>query len=310
MNGNSGLVGLGLETTWGTGVVPVAFFNAKESVTEDRGRLREDFTFGTRAMQAADRGRIRIAGSITDIAARPQYLGHLLKGLIGAPTSSGAANYTHVFLPTVSEITTINPLPSYSLTTAKGTKVLRYTGGQMNKMQIEQSKDGFLKIGSDWIFRDVAAVAKPTNTLENNTRFRFSQLNIKRAGTNFPFVEDLKISIDNGLDMEEVFDESEIISAVSFGAVMKVDVAMTITFRDLNVYNDFRDNVVNDWTFLWTITATQTLEVKIPQLNIDKYSDPIAGPGRLTISVSGVAEFNVAAGYDLRVTLKNQTASY
>jgi hypothetical protein len=310
MNGTDGSIGIGVEGTWGTGVAPTAFFNAKENITEDRGRLRDDFTFGSRALQPADAGRLRLSGGISDMAVRPAYIGHLLKATIGQPVSVGGPNYTHTFTPQAGGVNVLHPLPPYSMTVRKGTKTLRYTGGQCGKLELSQAKDGILKVGTDWIFRNVGVVGAPVTVLENAERFRYRHLTVRRAAVAFPFVEDLKISIDNSLATEEVFDGTDTVSAIDFDGVMKCEVGMTITFRNQDTYNDFVANNSAAWEFDWLINANTRLQINMPRLNIEKYSDPISGPGRMTISVTAMAELDSVTGYDVRAILSNNIINY
>src|SRR5690606_21973494 len=97
-SGRQGSIGIGKETTWGTAVAPSVFYNATESITEERGRLRESMNFGTRSRQPADAGRLRITGAMDGMHARPEGIGHLLRAALGAPQTTGAsAPYTHEF---------------------------------------------------------------------------------------------------------------------------------------------------------------------------------------------------------------------
>lgn len=311
-SGRQGFVGIGKQADFLTGVAPTSFFNATEGIGEERGRLREELVFGTRAKVAADPGRLRLSGPISGLHARAGSLGHLLRAALGVPATTGAAGaFTHVFTPVVANFSQQAALPPYSVSVKRrGGMIHRYTGGQCGKMTIKQPKDNALTVDTDWMFRDVESVADSIVVLEQGTRFRFKHLAIKRAGAAFDFVEDLTITIDNALETEEVLDQSDVVSAIEFGANSTIGVQMTITFRDSSIYNDFKNNAVQPWNFLWTIDANRSLEIEMPRLNIESWSAPISGPGRMTVSVGGVAEYDVAAGLDLVATLKNTVAGY
>lgn len=309
--GIQGKIGIGAETTWGTAVASSAFFNATESLEEERGRLRESFQFGSRSMPGADAGRLRITGGLEGIHARPGYLGHLLRAGIGVPVTSGAGPYEHVFTPTAAKFNPTIALPPYTAVVEKGGDVYTHTGGQVSSLTLNQPVDDALMIDSDWIFQGVSTGgAAETLALETGGRFLYRQLAITRDGTNFPFVEDLSITFENNLETEEVFNQTDVISAVDFGEQSNISVDMTLTFRDAATYADFRDNNALGWTFTWTRDANAILAVDLPQLNIESWSAPISGPGRLTVSVTAMAEFNVTAGYDAQLTLTNSTVSY
>jgi hypothetical protein len=312
MAGIQGSVGIGKEVTYGTAVASSKFFTATESISEERGRLREQMTFGTRSNLAADAGRLRIAGGISDIHARPGNIGDLLRAAFGAPVTVAAApNYTHTFKSSVNKFSAPAALPPYSATIKREGLVHRYSGGQLNRLVLRQAKDDALMIDTDWIFKDVASVSAETISLENTSRFLFRHLTATKGGSALTdLLEDLTITIDNALDPEEALDGTSVISGVDFGDKMNITFDMTLIFKDGASYADFRDNVSAAYIFNWVINANTGLKLTVPKLNLDGWGAPISGPGRMTISASGTAEFDSVSGYELETELKNQVVSY
>lgn len=309
--GIEGKIGIGPQTDWDNAVASVAFFNATEGLEEERGRLREEFQFGSRSKPGADAGRLRVTGGIEGIHVRPNYIGHMFRAGIGAPVTTGAGPYTHVFTPVPTKFNPIIALPPYTARIEKAGDVYVYDGGQMNSFTLEQANDDALMMNTDWIFRGVTNTGTPeTLALEAGSRFLFDHLAITRNGVAFPYVEEFSLSVENNLETEETFNQSKVISAVDFGEQSNISVEMTLTFRDSQTYNDFRDNNALGWTFTWTRGANAILAIDIPQLNIESWSAPIDGPGRMTIAVTGVAEASIAAGYDCQISLTNDTATY
>lgn len=309
--GIQGKIGIGPQVDWNTAAASVVFFNATESLEEERGRLREEFQFGSRSKPGADQGRLRITGGIEGIHVRPNYFGHILRAGIGNPVTSGTGPYQHIFTPTADKYSTLMALPPYTATIEKGNDVYIHSGGQMNSFTLEQPNDDALMVNTDWIFRDITnGGTSETLALEAGSRFLFDHLAVTRDGSPFPFVEEFSFTMENNLETEEVFDQSRVISAVDFGEQSSINVEMTLTFRNADIYNDFRNNTAVGWLFTWTLNANNALVIDIPQLNIESFSAPIEGPGRLTIAVTGVAEVNPVAGYDCQIRLTNETATY
>lgn len=309
-SGRGGSIGIGKETAWGTAVAPTAFYNGTESIQEERGRLRESISFGSRALQPADAGRLRITGAVSGVHARPVGLGHLLRAVLGAPVTTGASTpYTHTFVPATTKFSAAAALPPYSITTKRGSLIHRYSGGQLNRLTLNQPKDDALVLDMDWIAKGVADVADTTLVQEQGTRFRFQHLGVERNAVAFPTLESLGITIDNGLETEELLNESDEISGTDFGD-SQISIDMTMSFQNLADYADFKANTVRPWEFAWVIDANTSLTVTVPRLNISSFSAPISGPGRLTASVAGQAEFDAAAGYGVQVVLKNSQATY
>ncbi len=309
--GVDGAIGVGKETTWGTPVASTRFITAQESVTEDRGRLRDPMTFGTRSTLPADAGRVGITGGITQVHARPQSIGELLRAAVGAPTTTGAgAPYSHVFVPTSAKFSTLAALPPYSATIKRGDLIHRYSGGQLNQLTLNQARNEALTVDTDWIFKGVTDVSAETLTLETGSRFLFRQLAITKGGSAFPYVEDLTIQFNNNLEVEEVLNESNEISAVDFGGKLETTISMTLTFRDSSTYADFKAATASAWEFLWTLDANTSLKLAVPKLQLDSWGAPINGPGRMTISVDGTCEYDTTAGHEFEVTLQNDVATY
>jgi hypothetical protein len=312
--GRRGSIGFGKEAAFGTGVAPSDFVNATESIREERGRLREPMTFGSRSRQPADAGRVRITGPINGIHARPKGTGHFLRGAIGAPVSAviGVTTfYTHTFTPGVSQFSDEAPLPPYSFQVKRKSDLIqRYAGGQLNRLTLRQPKDDALAIDTDWIFKGVAGVADTVLSLPTDLRFRYKHLTVQRAAVDFDYVEDLTIVINNALETEETLNASDEISAVEFGE-SEISVQMTLAFRSNADYDDFVANTTRAWNFKWTITAAEKeLEIKIPKLNIDQWSAGISGPGRMTVSARGIAEYDSGAGHELQAILTNDLSAY
>lgn len=310
-SGRGGSIGIGKETTWGTAVPPTQFYNGTESITEDRGRLREPITFGSRALQPADAGRVRITGAISGVHARPVGLGHLLRAALGAPITTGAsAPYTHEFKPAATKFSATAALPPYSVTVKRDTGFIhRYSGCQLNRLTLNQPKDDALSLDTDWIAKGVADESDTVIVAETAQRFRFQHLAVLRNAVSFPTLESLTVAIENNLETEELLNASDEISGTDFGdSSIKID--MTMSFQTLSDYADFKANTTRPWKFTWTLDVGNSLELSIPRLNLSAFSAPISAAGRLTATVSGQAEHDSVAGHGLLVTLKNSQPTY
>lgn len=309
-SGRQGSIGIGKESAWGTSVAPTHFFNGTESISEDRGRLREAITFGSRALQPADAGRLRISGAINGMHARPVGIGHLLRAALGAPATTGTGTpYTHTFVPAATKFSAAAALPPYSITAKRGSMIHRYSGAQLNRLSLSQPKDDALQLDTDWIAKGVADVTDTVLTQEAGQRFRFQHLSVKRDAATFDTLESLGITIENNLETEELLNGSDEISGTDFGD-SAINVEMTMSFQNVADYADFKANTTRPWEFTWTLNANTSLAIKIPRLNISAFSAPISGPGRITASVSGQGEFDAVAGHGIQVVLKNDTATY
>lgn len=311
MSGLRGSIGIGKEATWGTPVASSRFYAATESISEERTRLREPMTFGNRATPAADAGRVNFRGAINGIHARPATLGELLRAATAAPATTGAAApYTHVFTPVVAKFSDVAALPPYSATVKRKSGLThRYAGGQLNGLTFRQALNEALAIDTDWLFKSVSTVADEAVTLDTTARALFKHLAITKGGAAFNLVEDLTINLQNNLEPEVVLDGGDTIAAVDFSDKLNATVSMTLSFRDAATYGEFVANTTDAWVFTWTVGA-HSFKISIPKLNLSSWGAPISGPGRMTISVEGTAEFDATAGHEIQATLVNAVAAY
>lgn len=309
ISGRQRSIGIGPEATFGTPVAPTVFFNGTESLTEERGRLREPLTFGSRFQQPADKGRLRISGGIEGIHGRPIGIGHLLRAALGAPETEGAGPYVHTFEPGNASFSDVAALPPYSISVKRGpTMIQRYAGGQLNQLTLTQSRDDALVIGTDWIAKGVTDVADTAMVQEAGQRFRFGNFSVERDGAAYKFLEQFGLTINNALETEELLDGSDEIAGTAFGDA-SVTVNLTATFESAADYADFRDNIARPWAFKWTL-GDDSLELSLPRLNVQSWSSAITGPGRQTVAMTGVAEFDAVEGYNLQAVLTNTHESY
>jgi len=309
--GIQGYIGIGKETDWGTAVASSTFVSATESISEERERLREPMTFGTRSTLPAVEGRTRITGGITGLHARPDLLGVFLRAALGAPVTTGSGPYEHVFEPKTAKHSALAALPPYSVTVQRGSLRHRYGGGQLNTLTLRQPSDEALAIDTDWIFKNVADVGSAeVIALETNRRFIFRDLAVTKGGSPFTFLEDLTLTFENQLEAEETLNGSREISSVDFNEKLQVTASMTLTFRDATTYADFKAATTSAWEFKWTSPDGPVLTIAIPKLQLDTWGAPISGPGRMTVDVTATAEYDSSDGHEVEVTLENSTATY
>jgi len=304
-------IGVGRETTWGTGVTSTRWFTARENLNEERGRLREAMTFGTRSTLPADPGRLRIRETLSDIPGRPQTVGELLRAALGAPQTTGSGPYVHTYVPAAAKHDALAALPPYSLTVKRRSDVIdRLTGGQLDSLELRQPVDEALTLNAEFIFKSITTGTDEAMTLDAGERFRYKHLAVTKGGNPFPYLTDLTIQIQNNLDPEETLNGSDEISAVDFGDKLVVAISGQATFRDKSLLEEFRAGTAAAWSFTWTINANTSLEIAVPRLALDSVSAPIEGPGRITVAWSGTAEFDASEGHEIEVTLTNDVASY
>lgn len=314
MQGRRGSVGIGRETTWGTGVAPTLFFDGTFDFEEDRGRIRESMMFGQLTESIADAGRLRMNNRpINDIHARPQVLGELLRAALGVETSvSGADPYTHVWdLVHKALWSPAAPLPAYSVQ-AKHTDahILRYPGGQLGQIAGRQEVDGALMLNTQWLLKGSGAIADTPMVKDTGSRYLYRMLAIQRAATAYPNARNVIWTLNNNLQPDETLNGSDEISAVDQGDNLSLTLEMTLDFREVTTYQDFKNNTHTAWEFLWTLDASNEFGISIPKMNIEGWGAPVQTPGQLSVRVRARAQHDPVTGRSARFTLKNAVATY
>jgi len=239
-----------------------------------------------------------------DVAA----IGFWLKGLFGAPTTTGADDeYSHVFqsgaavLPSRS-IEVGNPdVPSYSVN----------YGAVVNQMRIAMARSGMLNATVSLICQGESApigtsVAGTPTALQGQ---RFAQATgfIKRDGVALGNIVSADLSISNGLDKIEVIREDGRIAGVVPG-VTAATLRIQTRFNSLALLTEATNGQpINLDEVGWTLGGA-SLKFSIPRLFLPRVKRPIDGPRGI------MAEFNTQAsgqgGHKISATLKNSIASY
>ena len=303
-------IGIGKETSWGTGVAPSVFLPGSKDINIEIARLRIEGPHATLAQLRSDAGRKSVRGGMSGVPAYTDAMGHLLRALLGAPTTTGsAAPYTHTFKADTAPVAADHPRPPYSLQWTADGVTRRYVGGQLSQVTFSQPANDYLKLNLYWIFKDHQdGVSAATPTFPTDAVFGFRDLAVKRANSALGIkVESLELTINNSLEpVEAVGDDT--IAAVDIGTVT-AEAQLTLEFNDAAIYSDFVNDAAQRYDFTWT-RGTKSLTVTFHRAVVASHGQPIPASGRLTAVVTLAAELDPASGGFVDVVLTNDTASY
>ena len=307
--GLKGHIGLGEETTWGTGVAPGTFLPGTEDVNLEIARLRIEDPHASRWALPSDKGRVSVRGGTRGHPVYTDAFGKVLKAFFGAPTTTGTGPYTHVFAPPSSGVSGTQALPGISVQVTKGDKTIRYVGGQLNQLTLNAPVDNYLTADLDWIFKSYDSTATAaTPTLPTDSIYAFRHLAVQRNAAAFNLVESATFTFTHNLEVETLQDGTDEIAATFLGA-FGLQIQLTIAFRDTSLYNDFLSDATGAYTFTWT-NGSNSLKIDVPKAVIASYSNPLQGAGRLVATVTLNAEYDSTTGKMVDVTLVNNTATY
>lgn len=302
-------LGLGKETTWGTGVAATAWFpfsgegfrDGPEPISElqMRGILDRNPTY--KGMQVVE-------GSFDGIAF-PVELGHLLRAALGAPVTTGAGPYEHAFTPAQAAFSDDAALPPYSVSMIRGPQVIRYTGCVLSNLGLSFAQGGLLTYTTSWLGRDAAALTPtPTPVLPTANPFSVTAA-ITRDGTAFASITDFELSIANGLEAVRLINNTSLVGRIAWGGRREISFSGNADFVNTDLYDQFKTFGQEPWTITFT-SGTNVLEIELPALLISSAGATVGGDGRISLAFEGQGEYDTATSRAMLVTLTNSQATY
>lgn len=276
------------------------------SLGEERPLIEDDqLGFGREGLDpsydvATNDGDIVVPVDITAI-------GFWLKGLFGAPTTTGAGPYTHGFvsgaavLPSHS-IEIGNPdVPAFSV----------HYGAMVNQLRIGMARSGMLNATVSLIAQGESAQTSSsvagTPTAQQGARFAQATGIIKRDGTALGNIVSADLSISNGLDKVEVIRRDGRIEGAVPG-VVQAALRITARFNSLDLLNAATDGTPVNLDEIGWVNGANSLKFALPRVFLPRVKRPITGPRGIMV------EFNCQAsgqgGHKVSATLVNSTATY
>jgi hypothetical protein len=276
-----------------------------------------------RGQPRSTEGNKAVAGPLLyEIA--PEDVGIYLKNLVGAPTTSGAGPYTHVFQPAMFGA---NALPigfaiqyDYGAGIAAASRYLRQIGCRISQATFNFRQSGaqtisFDVIGSDFAKSNTDLDATPV--ILAHTNFEAANLAIVIGGGAPKDICLLSATLtySNDLDQEKF--------CISGGGVRDgLDEGMAIVSGQLEAFfddEDVIDTVLSgvDTEILFTLSrgdglgsaGNESLTIHVGDIVFAKTAPPINGPRGLRCTMNFTAHRVAAAELDAVFTLKNAVAT-
>lgn len=216
-------LGLGLETTYGTGVTPSRFFESEVAFDYTPVKVQGAGTRPGKAVNRLNRNklaRVEVSGS-QDLEVPTSGFGFLLKAALGDVSSAQVATsgvYQHV----ATHRTASDYLDSYTVQgvlpeLGSSTRPFTFTGCMVKSLELSVSEGGILTAKLDWVGKDMTtATAAAVASYPDSDLFTFvdgqitigstvtaptsTALATATATITNPVINDFSVKIDNGLD--------------------------------------------------------------------------------------------------------------
>jgi len=296
------------------GVDPVAFAAIQmpfisEDISGTRAQNQSEVINGRRDSARPFQGNKDVQGSIT-VPIDKRYFGYWLRGLLGAPTTTGAGPYNHEF-----KIDNINCLPSLVIEKQMLDipRYFKYNGMKVSTMSISVGGDGELQATFGLIGQQVADSATSidaTPTTHTYEQFRQFDAVLNEAGVaNGEFLE-FSMDVDNNLD-PDIFaiGDGGTRGALPEGKLTIEGTANTL-FDNMALYDKAANATETSIEVVWT-RDTESLSIDFNEVELALQDPKIEGPQGVVADFDYIAYFDDDAGdSSIVITIINDIASY
>jgi len=269
--------------------------------------FEEDDVLGLgRKPAAPSRGLISDEGEIA-IPVDLRNIGLWLKGLLGAPATSGDPDRTHIFAGGG------DTLPSFTIEIGH-TNVPRYfthVGCMVGSLAFAWSPGGRAMATARVIAQgesNAAASTGGTPTTRAFQRFHQFQGSILHGDAALAHITAAEVTIDNRLDPVRAIRSDGKIDGIDPG-VLAISGRITARFADMTLIDAATGDTPIDLTLGWSLDASKALTIALPAVHLPLPRMPISGPA----GVEATFDFQAATpdGSDpITITLKNDVATY
>lgn len=239
-------------------------------------------------------------------------LGVWLKGLFGAPTTTGTDPYTHVFVSGGS-------IPSLSLevghTALTTPKYFRHKGAKLGGLSFDMARTGPANATMDVIAQgetEAATTLDATPTTHALRRFNQGSGTIKVGGSQLANVTGGRFQFSNNLETVETIRSDGLIDGVDeteATAEGSIDVRFS-TDTTLSAAIAAETPVAMEYAYSIPGAEGYLLKFELPRVFLPKKKQEVRGAGGIQASYDWRAAYDSSEGYLLRVTLVNDVSTY
>ncbi|SDE90163.1 phage tail tube protein [Limimaricola pyoseonensis] len=308
--GSRAQVAVGFETTYGTPPAAGKFWRmpfSREDVGGTRGLLASNLLgYGRDEQDPVLDGQVVDGGATIPVDKRA--LGVWLKGLLGAPTTTGTGPYTHVFksgaqvLPSMSIEIGMPEVPSFAMN----------KGARVNTLGIEMRPRGLIDA-------TVAVLAKgevkaPTTAIGTPVDFeveRFSSFtgSVKRDGGVLANVVGASFNYSNNLEgVETIRDDGEVEDIDPGMSQLRGSITVRYASRDLMDLAEAATPI--ELELGYRVSASEAFTLVAHRVFLPKPKVSIDGPGGIQAEYQWQASRDATEGVAATFTLVNDISNY
>lgn len=325
--GSLAAVGVAKEVTFGVAVTPTGAgaFLPMTGCTIDvtPGLFHPPVMQGQRDLQIYGLyGQYKVAGAITG-PLFPSMGVPIIVAAIGTDTKTGTvAPYTH----TISQANRLHSLTVDKILGITGTKTYvtqQFRGCMVNKLALKcQATNSAVTLTADVMGQAYASkTVAPTVTITTENPFVFAEATLKWHTVTIATVEQLSITITNGVKETYTLNASHYLQYLT-PVALKVNGTFDMVFDNLNnatygLYTKFMltPHATAALTVTWKhpattgLTSTHSVQVTLPQVRLSKIGIAPKMETVIMETVSYEAEYNHTAGHTIQAVVHNAVAT-
>ena len=302
-------IGLGKETSWGSGGTPTVLLPVNPpSFTVPFEQILDNALRGIPARDfAAYQGPGSVEGTIEG-PFYPEELGYILLALMGSVTTTGtAAPYTHEFLPDA------NP-PTLFFQDETGIEEYQYRGCYITEFSLSwNAAEGLLNYSASISGKDRTIVGPAVPADATNPPFRNCVVTVEIGGVQYPAAMEGEITCSREIALVYGGDGS-CVPNLSYVGPLEVTASMTLDFRDPADYERYINKTQEAVKITWSQGTGPDLKQLIFESNVMDFGE---GPVELdrsgihvTLAYSMRALYDATLGGPCKFTLVNAQAGY
>lgn len=316
--GMLGHIGIGKETTWGTGVAVTDYIEAlSENITTTIERFETKNIIAGLYEPDDSAGIRRHEGDIT-FAVGPRNVGHILRGAFGvssvAVVLSGVL-FTSQFTPINAYVGSLVPLDSYTIEVyrpgATNTATsFRYVGCQVSKLSFNLKPNQDLRCVASIIAQDRSTIAKTTASFQSSPTqfFTFDVASVSLAGAAVTRFGEVNFEFDNQLEGVPLLDGTTTITRVARTGSQLVRASGSIEFDNFTDFDAFQ-NATEQRFFVRMFRASSfALLIDLPRMIFTEMPVVIEGKGRITANFSAMGRYEPGSGNAIKLSLTTVTS--
>ena len=315
--GIGGYLNISKQTAFGTATgSPIYIPFVSESLVENKNYLTIENLKNLYDSPDDLTGVNNVTGDIV-FEPHPIYLGHFLRGCLGAnPTSTLTTSaYVHEFLPTQAEFAENCTLPPYTIGIFKNVgSAYQITDAQIHTLTVELTAGEIVKCTASVHGRAYSKVAKATPTYIPAKPFAWNTASLSLDGVANSAFESATITIENPIEGVTALNASTNEARLLRSDFRSVTIAGDQSFENQAQEAEFRSEAPQRFLFTMKGEAIgakfNTLTMDFPKVRYSTFEYPIGGPGRITAAYEGKAQYDTTSSYVTRFTLTNTLAAY